>query len=101
MLNHYIILTGKNKNIMATQDNNGKGEQGFASMPKSKVREIAAKGGRASHEGDSSRSESSSNSDSQGRQEKDSSSSSRESDGRSQNGGNQGRQGGNSGGNNR
>lgn len=36
---------------MADRNSTGKGKQGFASMPKSRVQEIAAKGGRASHGG--------------------------------------------------
>jgi uncharacterized protein len=38
---------------MADQDNNQGGGRGFAGMPKDKQREIASKGGKASHEGDS------------------------------------------------
>jgi general stress protein YciG len=34
------------------QKNEGKGKQGFASMPKDQVREIAAEGGRHSHDHD-------------------------------------------------
>lgn len=37
-----------------------KGKQGFASMPKEKVQEIAAEGGRHSHDKDDNRSSSSS-----------------------------------------
>lgn len=32
------------------QEKKGKGQQGFASMPKDRQREIASKGGRAAHE---------------------------------------------------
>lgn len=36
-------------------DNQSKGKQGFASMPKEQVREIAAEGGRHSHDNDAKR----------------------------------------------
>lgn len=43
------------------QSDNQKGHQGFASMPKEQVKEIASKGGHASHGGTASSSQSSSN----------------------------------------
>lgn len=41
----------RNQTSKNASDNSGKGKQGFASMPKEQVREIAAEGGRASHGG--------------------------------------------------
>lgn len=41
----------KNKNTANQKENNEQhGKQGFASMPKEKVQEIAAEGGRHSHD---------------------------------------------------
>jgi general stress protein YciG len=41
----------KNKNTADQKENNEQhGKQGFASMPKEKVQEIAAEGGRHSHD---------------------------------------------------
>ncbi|WP_084675939.1 KGG domain-containing protein [Candidatus Odyssella acanthamoebae] len=44
----------QSSNKEQTSKNQEKGKQGFASMPKEKVREIAAEGGRHSHGGSSS-----------------------------------------------
>jgi general stress protein YciG len=44
----------QNSNKESTSKNQEKGKQGFASMPKEKVKEIAAEGGRHSHGGSSS-----------------------------------------------
>lgn len=40
----------RNKSATSTSEQHGKGKQGFASMPKEQVREIAAEGGRHSHD---------------------------------------------------
>ena len=47
--------TERNTTSKNASDNQGKGKQGFASMPKEQVREIAAEGGRHSHDNDANR----------------------------------------------
>ena len=42
---------GSSSRSASSDDNRTHGKQGFASMPKEKVREIAAEGGRNSHGG--------------------------------------------------
>lgn len=43
------------RNASSNDDNRSHGKQGFASMSKEKVREIAAEGGRHSHDNDNKR----------------------------------------------
>ncbi|MBW8308028.1 MAG: KGG domain-containing protein [Candidatus Paracaedibacteraceae bacterium] len=43
------MTTSRKDQDTKTQGSHEKGKQGFASMPKEKVREIAAEGGRHSH----------------------------------------------------
>ena len=43
---------GSSSRSASSDDNRTHGKQGFASMPKEKVREIAAEGGRHSHDND-------------------------------------------------
>src|SRR4051794_23039222 len=45
------------QNQEAQNERNGSGKQGFAAMPKERVREIAREGGRHSHDNDNNRAE--------------------------------------------
>jgi uncharacterized protein len=50
VLDDSSMLTGLEDSDSQESGSSGRGQQGFASMPKEKQREIASKGGKAAHE---------------------------------------------------
>lgn len=53
--NYSKSATNSTSSHSSNEDTRTHGKQGFASMPKEKVREIAAEGGRHSHDNDNKR----------------------------------------------